>query len=79
MSNNVPYPDGLTFKQWFDWTVDALPVASITGNITDDNWRTYAGLLMEDPYMLNLNVIDYNNSAQWQDWAVSLVLAVENV
>lgn len=79
MSNQVPRPDGLTFKQWFEWVVDALPVEQITGNITDDNWRDFADKLSLDPYIQRLNVIGYNNSVQWQDWAESLILAVENV
>lgn len=79
MSSSIPQSNGLTFKQWFEWAIDALPVEQITGAITDDNWREYAGKLMQDPYMLKVNVIDYNNIAQWQDWADALVFAVENV
>jgi len=78
VSNEIPRPEGLNFKQWFEWTIDALPVEAISGNITDDNWREFAGKLIQDPYMLKVNVIDYNNIAQWQDWADSLILAVEN-
>lgn len=79
VSSNVPRPDGLTFKQWFEWAVDALPVEQITGAITDENWRVFAAQLIEDPYLQNLNVIGYNDNVQWQDWAESLILAVENV
>lgn len=79
MSNEIPRPEGLSFKQWFEWVISDLPVEAITGNITDENWREYANKLMQDPYMLKVNVLDYNNTAQWQDWAASMVLAVENV
>lgn len=78
VSNLVPRPDGLSFKQWFEWTVDALPVSAITGNITDENWREFAAQLYSEPYLQRLNIIGYNDNVQWQDWAESLILAVEN-
>jgi hypothetical protein len=78
VSSLVPRPEGLSFKQWFEWTVDALPVTAITGNITDENWQIFARQLMVEPYLQNLNIIGYNDNIQWQDWATSLILAVEN-
>ena len=78
MSSLVPRPDGLTFRQWLNWTTDALDIPPVLGVAKEENWKEVAMQLNLDPYIQSLDNMGYNNSVRWQDWAESLILAAEN-
>ncbi len=77
VSNIVPAPDGLTFRQWLNWTTDILELDSVV--VTDEEpWQNGAAKLLENSYFTNKLIIGYNNTAHWQEWAESLLYATES-